>query len=139
MELKRLSEDIAVAAQITAEDVGRLRELGFRSIVGNRPDGESAGQPSFEEIAAAARAMGLEACHIPVRSGMVADEDAEAFRVALEELPKPVVAYCRTGTRSAALWCLAEAGRRPVGEILERTREAGYDMTAVAERLRSIR
>jgi sulfide:quinone oxidoreductase len=66
---------------------------------------------------------------------MVQDSDAEAFGQTLLELPGPVLAYCRTGTRSATLWSLTEAERRPLSEILAATKAAGFDMAGVARRI----
>jgi sulfide:quinone oxidoreductase len=131
----------AVAPQIVAGDVPRLAAEGFRSIVCNRPDGEGADQPGFAEIAAACRDAGLEAVYLPVVSspvvgGKVSDEDAGAFAAVLDRLPKPTLAYCRTGTRSVTLWSLSEAARgRPMVEILAATKAAGYDMQGVVRRI----
>ena len=112
-----------------------IRDAGFRAIICNRPDGEGPDQPTFVEIEAAARQAGLEARYLPVTAGLVQDADADTFGQALMELPGPVLAYCRSGTRSATLWSLSEAGRRPVPEILAATRDAGYDMSGVARRI----
>ncbi len=102
----------------------------------NRPDGEGADQPAFAEIETAARAAGLQAAYQPVISGQVKDADAEAFGALLATLPKPVFAYCRSGTRSATLWSLSEAAHgRPLPEILAATKAAGYDMAAVVRRI----
>ena len=135
MQLNKVTDALSVSPQIGAEDMAAIRDAGFRAIICNRPDGEGADQPNFEEIEAAARAAGLEARYLPVTSGMVRDEDAAAFGQALMELPGPVFAYCRSGTRSATLWSLAEAKRRPVAEILAATKAAGYDMGGVARRI----
>ncbi len=135
MDPKRISDSLSVAPQITAADIPAIRDRGFRAIICNRPDGEDPGQPGFEEIARAARAAGLEARYLPVISGMVEDADAQALGAALRELPGPVLAYCRSGTRSAMLWALAQAGLMPVPEILAATRAAGFDMGGVAHRI----
>lgn len=135
MDIRRIADEISVSPQIAAADVAAIREAGFRTIICNRPDGEGADQPTFEEIEAAARAAGLEAHYIPVAGGIVRDEDGAAFARALREAPGPILAYCRTGTRSATLWSLAEAKRRPLPEILGATAAAGYDMAGVARRI----
>ena len=106
MDLKKISEKTAVSPQITPQDMTAIKEAGFRAIICNRPDGEGVDQPSFEEIEAAAKKVGLEAAYVPVTSGKVRDEDVESFGAALKDLPRPVLAYCRTGTRSATLWSL---------------------------------
>ncbi|QBF30226.1 bifunctional protein tyrosine phosphatase family protein/NAD(P)/FAD-dependent oxidoreductase [Thalassococcus sp. S3] len=135
MELNKISSKIAVSPQITAEDVAKVAAKGYRAIICNRPDGEGADQPSFEEIEAAAKAAGVEARYVPVQSGMVKDADVAAFDDALNAVPRPVLAYCRTGTRSATLWSLRESGNRPMAEILAATKAAGYDMNGVARRI----
>ncbi|TNF21596.1 MAG: TIGR01244 family phosphatase [Rhodobacteraceae bacterium] len=135
MQINTISPEISVSAQITAGDIAAIKAAGFRSILSNRPDGEGADQPSYEEIAAAAREAGLEAAYQPVTSGMIRDEEAVAFGEALRALPGPVLAYCRTGTRSATLWALARARDKPLADILSATKSAGYDMTGVARRI----
>jgi sulfide:quinone oxidoreductase len=108
---------------------------GFKAIVCNRPDGEGPDQPLFAEIERAAAATGLSARYVPVASGKVSDEDASKFSAAMSVLPKPVLAYCRSGTRSTTLWALAEAGKRPPEEIVGTARTAGFDVTGVAGRI----
>lgn len=135
MEIKRLSERLSVSAQITSEDLPGIAKAGFRSIICNRPGGEGANQPTHQEIRVAAEAQGLEVRYLPVTAGVVQDADTEFFARALRELPGPVLAYCRTGTRSATLWSRSEAQRRPLATILAATKAAGYDMSGVARRI----
>jgi sulfide:quinone oxidoreductase len=135
MELKKITEKTTVSPQIMPADLDAIKAAGIRAIICNRPDGEGADQPSFEEIAAAAKKVGIEARYVPVQSGMVRDEDVEAFSAALKDLPRPVLAYCRTGTRSATLWSFHESKKRPMPEILAATKAAGYDMNGVARRI----
>lgn len=135
MELKRITDKVSVSPQITPDDVKEVAAQGFRAIICNRPDGEGADQPSFEEVEAAAKAAGLEIRYVPVQSGMVRDEDVAAFGQALKDIQRPVLAYCRTGTRSATLWSFHESKKRPMAEILAATKAAGYDMNGVARRI----
>ncbi len=135
MELRTISSKFTVSPQITVDDVQTIAAQGFRAIICNRPDGEGADQPSFKEIAAAAETAGIEARYVPVQSGMVKDQDVSAFGEALEDVQRPVLAYCRTGTRSATLWSFHEAKKRPMSEILMATKAAGYDMNGVARRI----
>ncbi|MGJ8621167.1 MAG: TIGR01244 family sulfur transferase [Yoonia sp.] len=135
MDLKKITEKTIVSPQITPANMDAVKAAGVRAIICNRPDGEGADQPSFEEIAAAAKKVGIEARYVPVTSGMVNDEDVNAFSAALKDLPRPVLAYCRTGTRSATLWSFHEANKRPMPEILAATKAAGYDMNGVARRI----
>lgn len=129
MDLRPITESVAVAPQIRAEDVAEIARRGYRAIICNRPDGEEPGQTPYARIAAAAEAAGLSVLHQPVISGQVARADAAAFGAALRELPGPVVAYCRSGTRCAVLWALSEAGRRDPAQIVGMARRAGYDLS----------
>ncbi|WP_281857015.1 bifunctional protein tyrosine phosphatase family protein/NAD(P)/FAD-dependent oxidoreductase [Litoreibacter halocynthiae] len=135
MDIKALTAGVSVSPQITPEEIQSIKDYGFRSIICNRPDGEGADQPSFEEVSAAAAKLGLEARYIPIISGKVSDDDAQAFDKALSELPGPTLAYCRSGTRSATLWSLAKADALSVADILAATKSAGYDMGGVVRRI----
>jgi len=135
MDLKRITDHFYVSAQIARDDLPRIAGEGIRSVVCLRPDGEGADQPSFIEIEAAARDAGLAVHYLPVKPGTITDEQAGEFSRLLESLPKPVLGYCRSGTRAVTLWTLAEAPVRPLADIVERARVAGYDMTPVARRI----
>lgn len=136
MQPKTITPLLSVSEQIQPEDVAALSAAGFKSVICNRPDGEGADQPGFAEIESAAKLSGLAAAYLPVISGKVSDEDAQAFGNLLDILPKPVFAYCRTGTRSATLWALSEGARgRPLSGILTAAAGAGYDMSGVVRRI----
>lgn len=135
MEAKKISGGLSVSPQISADDTKEIARLGFRSIICNRPDGEGSDQPTFDEIAKAATKAGLEARYLPIVAGKVSDKDADDFDQLLGELPGPVFAYCRTGTRSATLWSLSQASRLATSEILRATKAAGYDMGGVVRRI----
>jgi len=107
MEIKWVTADLSVSPQITPDDMPAIRASGFRSIICNRPDGESPEQPHFEDIRAAAEKMGLKVAYLPVIPGEVNDRDAYAFQATLSRLPGPTLAYCRSGARSASLWSMA--------------------------------
>lgn len=135
MEIKKITDKVSVSPQISIDDMAEIKRTGFRAIICNRPDGEGADQPSFEEIESAAKQHGLVAAYVPIEAGMVRDLDVERFGSALRDLPRPILGYCRSGTRSATLWSLHEAQKRPLPEILAATRAAGYDMNGVARRI----
>jgi len=135
MEPKALTAELSVSEQVQPGDVRAVKAAGFRTIICNRPDGEGPDQPTFEEIAMAARKEGLEIVYLPVDPSMVKDEDAADFDKALAELPGPVLAFCRTGTRCATLWSLGQAGKRSLADILAATKAAGYDMSGVVARI----
>ena len=136
MTIKHITPGLSVTEQIAPQDIAALAEAGFRSILCNRPDGEGPDQPSFAEIEATTKAAGLQAAYLPIVAGKVSDQEATAFGALMDSLPKPVLAFCRTGTRSATLWSLSEGGRgRPLPEILAATKAAGYDMAGVVRRI----
>ncbi|WP_340302333.1 TIGR01244 family sulfur transferase [Roseobacter sp. HKCCD7870] len=135
MEIKTINAEISVAPQITPDEVQQLADQGFRALICNRPDGEAADQPNFSEIEAAAKKAGLEIRNLPIVSGKVSDQDAADFGAAMQELPRPILAYCRTGTRSATLWSLSQANRMSVADILAATKAAGYDMGGAVRRI----
>ena len=135
MELHKLTEQLTVSPQIAVHDLEAIKAAGFRCVICNRPDGEGADQPTFEEIKDAAQKAGLDVRYQPVVSGRMSDDDALAFGALMQELPKPVLAYCRTGTRSASLWALSQATQRPLPDILTATKSAGYDMTGIVRRI----
>lgn len=135
MDIKRLTDQISVGQQIVANDLTELRDKGFRAVVCNRPDGEGGDQPTFQELANEAERLGLEMRYLPVVGGKVSDSDAAEFGAVMAQLPKPVFAYCRTGTRSTTLWSLSEAKERPLPEIVRAAKAAGYDMSGVVRRI----
>jgi sulfide:quinone oxidoreductase len=132
MDIRKITEELSVSTQIRVSDVAAIAAAGFRAVICNRPDGESADQPLSDDVAAAVKASGMEWRMQPV--SQVTRADASAFASLLAELPKPVLAFCRSGTRCATLWSLSEIDSRPVQDILARTRAAGYDMSALVQR-----
>ena len=135
MDIKKIDKEISVSPQIAPSDLQALAEAGFKAVICNRPDGEGNDQPLFHEIEEAAQAAGLSAHYLPVETGKVGDEDAEHFGELLDSLPKPVLAYCRSGTRSVTLWSLSRGGKLPLPDILSASSDAGYDMSGVVRRI----
>lgn len=137
MDLRKITEDFSVSAQIAPEDVPAIAEAGFRAILCNRPDGEEWGQPAYDAVADAARAAGLEVQFLPIVSGRITEADTEAFRAALDTLPGPILAYCRTGTRCTVMWSLTQFETLGAEEVLRRSSAAGYDMSGLVAQLQS--
>jgi uncharacterized protein (TIGR01244 family) len=129
---RHVTDQLSVSPQIRLEDVAAAAAQGFRLIVNNRPDGEEPGQPTSAEVEAAARAAGLDYAHIPVRGGPTADQ-VEAERTLLETAPGPVLAFCRSGTRSIVTWSIgqAQSGARSRDELKALGAQAGYDLSGV--------
>lgn len=128
--MRRLSDTVAVAPQLGPEDVAEAAQAGVALIVNNRPDGEAPDQPPGAEIEAAARAAGVGYVAIPF-TGKPGQAQVEAMAAALDGAGGPVLAFCKTGTRSAAAWAHVQVGRgATVDEVLRAAAEAGYDLKA---------
>jgi sulfide:quinone oxidoreductase len=131
VEVKPITDLFSVSGQISLDDLPVLRERGIKSLICNRPDGEAADQINVTEVEAAAAELGMELAYLPVVSGDFSDRDVSEFLAAMERLPKPVHAYCRTGTRSITLWSLYQ--RRlgvPVSDLLATASRWGYDLSS---------
>jgi uncharacterized protein (TIGR01244 family) len=129
-DFRHVTDDISVSPQISLADVEAAAAAGFRTLINNRPDGEDPAQPSSHEMEAAAREAGLAYFHIPVRGGPT-PEQVETTRKVLAEAARPVLAFCRSGTRSIITWSLSEAasGARSRDELIGLGRAAGYDLS----------
>jgi uncharacterized protein (TIGR01244 family) len=129
LDVRRINDHVSVAPQIAPEDLSTLKDMGFTTIVNNRPDGEAPGQPSNAEMQAAAEALGLGYHFIPLGRDGVGPQLIDDTRAALEGSAGPVLCYCRSGTRSTTLWALSQAGEMPADEIVGLAAGAGYDMS----------
>lgn len=135
MELRKIDEQITVAPQITVEDVAEIARLGFKTLVANRPDREEPGQPAMAHIEAAAREHGLEWVYLPVESGNITEADIERFLPMIHSAEKPVLAFCRSGTRCTVLWALSSAHSDSIDNIVHKARNAGYDISGLVPRM----
>jgi uncharacterized protein (TIGR01244 family) len=129
LELKRINDDVSVAPQISPDDMPAIKAAGFATVINNRPDGEAPDQPTSEEMKAAAEAAGLDYHFIPLGREGVSPEMIDDERAALEGSDGPVLAFCRSGTRSTTLWALSQAGKLPATEIVAQAAHAGYEMS----------
>ena len=109
LPLQALTPDICVAPQLTPAAMAEAAAMGFKAVINNRPDFEHGpDQPTSAEIEAAAVAAGLEYRHLPVSGGHQTPEQIEAFAELLETLPRPLLAFCRSGARSTRLFVQAQ-------------------------------
>jgi uncharacterized protein (TIGR01244 family) len=139
-ELIPLAPGLSVAGRLDRADIEALARAGVRTIVNNRPDGEDPGQLPAAEAKQLAAAHGVAYHHIPITAATLTRADVDAFAATLRDAAEPVVAHCRSGTRSALLWALARmrGGADPLALIAEAARH-GIDIAglpAVAARLR---
>ena len=135
---RKIDDSISVAPQIGLEEVEAAAAQGFTMIVNNRPEQEEPGQPAGDSIAEAARAAGLAYVAIPITHGGFSIEQVEAMRDALKQAGGPVLAFCRSGTRSTFLWALARGFEGDDPELLsDKAAQAGYDISPVKPLLKS--
>jgi uncharacterized protein (TIGR01244 family) len=130
----QLEAGVFVSPQLTEPDLAEAAARGFRSIVNNRPDGEGEGQMPTETAGATAHRLGLAYLYQPVPNLNVTDNEVvDAFRAALVSLPRPILFYCRSGTRCSILWAQASAAALGVDHVLAVTAGAGYDLQGARE------
>ena len=126
-ELIPLAPGLNVAGRLDRGDIEELARAGVRTIINNRPDGEAPAQPAGEEIAAAARAAGLDYIAAPV-TGRPSPQAVAAVAKATADPSRKVLAFCRSGTRSICTWALGQVGERDRDELIRLGQAAGYDL-----------
>lgn len=130
----KIADGFYAAGQIAPEDLPEIAALGVRTIVNNRPDGEGGPeQPGSEQMQAAAASAGLAYHYLPMTPQTLTPELLERFRAIVEGSEGPVLAHCRSGARSTALWALTETchNAADVDTTLEKARAAGYDLSGM--------
>jgi uncharacterized protein (TIGR01244 family) len=134
-----LDETLAVAGQPEEGDFAQIAQQGFKSVINNRPDGEpgALGQALETQLAQAA---GLDYRYIPMTMNSLSPYLVNEFHAALAELPKPILAHCRSGTRCALLWAIdtTSSGALAVDEALEKTAAEGYDLSGMRSAIESL-
>ena len=109
VQISKISDDFSVAPQIEASDIDFIIQSGFKSVINNRPDGEAGDtQPKNSEIKLAAEAAGLSYVYLPVINGQLTQSQVDETARLLETLPKPILAFCRSGARSTNVFMLAQ-------------------------------
>lgn len=129
---RQLTNDIFVSPQITEQDIAEASKFGVTLVINNRPEEESEDQTPGDAIERAARSAGMDYVAIPVTHSGFSQPQVEAMSAALEKANGPVLAYCRSGTRSTLLWALAEASQGGDPDALTNiAAKAGYDVNPV--------
>jgi uncharacterized protein (TIGR01244 family) len=139
-QLLPLGPELSVAGRLDRADIDALAGAGVRTIINNRPDEEDLGQLPAAEARRIAEAHGITYHHIPITTATLSGADVTAFAAVLRNAPAPIIAHCRSGTRSALLWALARMreGAEPLSLIAEAAKH-GIDIAslpAIAARLR---
>lgn len=131
---RQITDSVFASPQIGTEAIAEAKEMGIVRIVNNRPEGESDDQTPGDTIEAEARAAGIDYVAIPVGHGGFSQAQVDAMAKALDTADGPVLAYCRSGTRSTLLWALAraKAGDNP-SVIASKAAAAGYDVSPIRQ------
>jgi len=131
-DIRAVTADFAVAPQISPDDLVSIAASGFKRVISNRPDAEVPPQLSSATMAAAAAAAGLDYVHIPI-VGMPSPAQVETLFAAVEAADGPVLAYCRSGTRSITAWAIGQArhGDAAPQTLIALGQDAGYDLSSV--------
>lgn len=108
MRVLELGPQVYVSGQLFEHDVRLMAKQGVRSIMNNRPDGESLGQPLSADLAKIAEELGMTFVHVPIDPRSINRKDVEEFAKACDELERPLLIFCRSGARSTTVWEMAE-------------------------------
>ncbi|PFG63340.1 sulfide:quinone oxidoreductase [Thioclava sp. ES.031] len=132
MEPRKLSDDFSVSPQIEPEDVAKLAEMGFRTLITNRPDEEVEDDKYLSaNIAKLCAQYGLNYHYLPYYPGEMTFDLVHDYEAIMNTAPKPAFGYCRSGTRSSHLWGMSQAGRMDLDKIIEAAANAGYDHSSL--------
>lgn len=130
MDVVRVTDRLSVAGQPDLAAFSSLAASGFRLVINNRPELEEASQPSPRAEAKAAKLAGMEYAHLPVTGATITRAAIRQFQSILAAVPGPVLAHCRSGTRSLTLYVLGEVldGRMKPAEVRPFGRRLGFDL-----------
>ncbi len=131
LQFHKLSDDISVCMQVFPKQLDFITGAGFKTIINNRPDMEKPGQPFAGDIEKLAQAVGLSYAHIPMQPGQLSRDLIDATVKAFDELPKPILAHCASGLRSAMLWCFANVKDMGVDGVISAAANAGMDVEKI--------
>lgn len=110
LTITKITDDYSTSPQISPNDIAEIAQLGFKTIINNRPDLEGgAEQPTSNTLAEAAKQHGLHYVYIPVVPNQIQDSQVDSFRQALTTAPKPALGFCRTGNRASQMFARANA------------------------------
>lgn len=127
-----VNDSLSVAGQVRLDEFAGFAKDGFTTVINNRPENEEPGQPSSAEEAAAAAAAGLAYIHVPVTMASITEGDVRAVQAAMQNAGGPVLAHCRSGTRSLILYTIGEVldGCMAIEELPQFGAERGIDLRA---------
>jgi uncharacterized protein (TIGR01244 family) len=138
--LAELAPGLSAAGKLDRSDIEALADAGVKTIINNRPDGEDPGQLPAADAKKLAEARGIAYHHIPFTAATLTKADVDAFAATLASAKGPIVAHCRSGTRSTLVWSLTRMreGADPMA-LISQAAGNGIDIAvlpALAGRLR---
>lgn len=131
MDIREITPRYCVSPQISVEDIPSLVELGFTSLICNRPDVEIPPSHQAAAMQAAAEAAGLTFVINPLTHDSMTEDRLGLQRQVLDQSSGKVLAYCASGTRSTVAWILGHAGSIPVDELFLAAAQGGYQLDAL--------
>ncbi len=138
MELRQITPEYIVSPQIGVEDVEALKDAGITTVICNRPDGEVPPSHQSAAIETAVADAGLTFHALPLTHQTMTPENISRQAALVDAGQGKVLAYCASGTRSAVVWALGQAGRQPVDAILAAVSQAGYDLEGLRPTLEDL-
>ncbi|GGG82008.1 TIGR01244 family protein [Salipiger pallidus] len=138
MQITQLTPAYHVSPQISVEDVPAIAQAGFSMVICNRPDTEVPDSHQSAALEAAVKAAGMEFAYLPMTMETLGEDTITVQSELQAAATGPVLAYCRSGTRSSVLWALGKAGEMPTDEILETTAKAGYQLDQIRPGIESL-
>lgn len=127
MDIRVITPEFSAAPQIDVADVPAIAEAGYKTLICNRPDGEAADQCACGDVAQAAKAAGL-AFHVVPFAGAITPDTLAAFDTVMDTAETPILAYCRSGTRSTTIWALSMARSTDADTLITAAARGGYDL-----------
>ncbi|RRD91550.1 TIGR01244 family sulfur transferase [Conchiformibius steedae] len=136
--MDKIADYLYVSRQLNERSAKQAAQFyDIKTVICNRPDSEEEGQPDFETVKQWLEAAGVEnIVYLPVTVDTITDEQLREFQETIAQSPAPILAYCRSGTRSALMWALNQAKRGvEVNSLLRAADLAGIDLTPMREKL----
>jgi len=135
MDIRQITDAYAVAPQIEPTDMVAVAAAGFVAVINNRPDAEVSGPQLSTPMQVAAEAAGLRYIANPVVNGALTLDMVTNQGTAVAQVDGPVLAWCRSGTRSSIVWALSQAGKMPTKDIIAQLATAGYQIPGLDQQI----
>lgn len=142
MAIEKISDYLYISKQLDERNIKRIAQFeGIKTVICNRPDGEEPGQPDFETVKHWLNEAGIEhVVYLPATMDTITDDTLlQEFQETVAKSPAPILAYCRTGTRSALMWALNQAKRGvEVNSVIKAADLAGVDLSKARDKLEAV-